>query len=88
MAITKTTKVQRIEVYPPADSSAADSANAKHEKIMIVYQDILDDENDAELPVTATRVKHLSKWQEDGGSATVYTNEDNLVKAVLDAIWS
>ena len=31
MAITKTTKVQRIEVYPIADSSAADTANAKHE---------------------------------------------------------
>ena len=88
MAITKTTKVQRIEVYPPADSSAADSTNAKHETVMVVYEDTLDDSGDAELPVTATRVKHLSKWQEDGGSATVYTNEDNLVKAVLGAIWS
>ena len=88
MAITKTTKVQRIEVYPPADSSAADSTNAKHETVMVVYEDTLDDSGDAELPVTATRVKHLSKWQEDGGSATVYTNEDNLVRAVLDAIWS
>ena len=88
MAITKTTKVQRIEVYPPADSSAADSTNAKHETVMVVYEDTLDDSADAELPVTATRVKHLSKWQEDGGSATVYTNEDNLVKAVLGAIWS
>ena len=88
MAITKTTTVQRIEVYPPADSSAADSANAKHETVMVVYEDTLDDSADADLPVVATRVKHLSKWQEDGGSATVYTNEDNLVKAVLDAIWS
>ena len=88
MAITKTTKVQRIEVYPPVDTSAADSANAKHETVMVVYEDTLDDSADAELPVTATRVKNLSKWQEDGGSATVYTNEDNLVKAVLDAIWA
>ena len=88
MAITKTTKVQRIEVYPPADSSAADSTNAKHETVMVVYEDTLDDSADAELPVTATRVKHLSKWQEDGGSATVYTNEDTLVRTVLDAIWS
>ena len=88
MAITKTTKVQRIEVYPPADSSAADSANAKHETIMVVYHDILDDENDAELPVVATRVKNFSKYVEDGGAATGYSTEDALVKTVLDAIWS
>ena len=88
MAITKTTKVQRIEVYPPTDSSAADSTNAKHETVMVVYEDTLDDSSDAELPVTATRTKHLNKWQEDGGSATVYTNEDNLVRTVLGAIWS
>ena len=88
MAITKTTKVGRIGGYPPVDTSAADSANAKHETVMVVYEDTLDDSADAELPVTATRVKNLSKWQEDGGSATVYTNEDNLVKAVLDAIWA
>ena len=88
MAITKTTKVQRIEVYPPADSSAADSANAKHETVMVVYEDTLDDSADAELPVTATRVKHLSKYVEDGGAATGYATEDALVKTVLDAIWS
>jgi len=88
MAITKTTKVQRIEVYPPADTSAADTANAKHETLMVVYHDILDDSEDADLPVTATRVKHLSKFVEDGGAATGYATEDTLVKTVLDAIWS
>ena len=88
MAITKTTKVQRIEIYPPADSSAADSTNAKHETLMVVYEDTLDDSADAELPVTATRVKHLSKYVEDGGAATGYSTEDALVKTVLDAIWS
>ena len=88
MAITKTTKVQRIEVYPPADSSAADTLNAKHETVMVVYEDTLDDSADADLPVTAVRVKHLSKFVEDGGAATGYASEDNLVKAVLDAIWS
>ena len=43
MAITKTTSVQRIEVYPPADSSADDTANAKHETLMVVYEDTLTD---------------------------------------------
>ena len=88
MAITKTTKVQRIEVYPPADSSAADSANAKHETVMVVYEDTLDDSADADLPVTATRVKHLYKFVEDGGAATDYSGEDALVQTVCGAIWS
>tara|TARA_B100001939_G_scaffold325494_1_gene318296 strand:- start:625 stop:891 length:267 start_codon:yes stop_codon:yes gene_type:complete len=88
MAITKTTKVERIEVYPPADSSAADSANAKHETVMVVYNDTLDDSSDADLPVTATRVKHLQKFVEDGGAATDYSGEDALVRTVCAAIWS
>tara|TARA_R100000231_G_scaffold58791_1_gene48468 strand:+ start:452 stop:718 length:267 start_codon:yes stop_codon:yes gene_type:complete len=88
MAITKTTTVQRIEVYPPADTSAADTTNAKHETVMVVYHDTLDDSGDADLPVVATRVKHLSKFVEDGGAATGYATEDTLVKTILDAIWS
>jgi|TARA_Y100000356_G_C11051482_1_gene178984 hypothetical protein len=88
MAITKTTSVQRIEVYPPADSSADDTANAKHETLMVVYEDTLDDSTDDDLPVTATRVKHLSKYQSDGGDATDYSGEDALVQTVCGAIWS
>ena len=88
MAITKTTTVQRIECYPPADSSAADSANAKHESLMVVYEDTLDDSTDADLPVTATRVKHLYKYVEDGGSATDYSGEDQLVQDIAGAIWA
>ena len=88
MAITKTTKVQRIEVYPPSDTSAADSANAKHESLMVVYEDTLDDSSDADLPVTATRVKHLTKLVEDDGAATDYSGEDALVKSVADKLWS
>jgi hypothetical protein len=88
MAITKTTAVERIEVYPIADSSAADSANAKHESVMVVYNDTLDDSSDADLPVTATRVKHLFKFVEDGGAATDYSGEDALVQTVCGAIWS
>ena len=88
MAITKTTAVQRLEVYPPSDSSAADTANAKHETMMVVYEDTLDDSSDADLPVTATRVKHLSKYVTDDGAATDYSKEDALVKTVCAAIWS
>lgn len=88
MAITKDTKVQRIEVYPPADTSADDTANAKHETLMVVYQDIIDDPDDDDLPVTADRPKHLSKYQADGGDATDYSGELPLVQTVCSAIWS
>ena len=88
MAITKVTTVQRIEVYPIVDSSADDTSNNKHESVMVVYNDTLDDSADADLPVTATRVKHLFKFVEDGGAATDYSGEDALVQTVCGAIWS
>ena len=88
MAITKVTTVQRIEVYPIGDSSADDTSNNKHESVMVVYNDTLDDSSDADLPVTATRVKHLYKFVEDGGAATDYSGEDALVQTVCGAIWS
>ena len=88
MAITKTTKVQRVEVYPPTDTSADDTANAKHETLMVVYEDTLDDTEDADLPVTATRVKHLTKFVEEGGAATVVTGEAQLVQDICGAIWA
>ena len=88
MAITKTTTVQRVDVYPLVDSSAADTSNDKHPQVMLVYHDTLDDDSDADLPVTATRVKHLTKFVSDGGSATDYSSEDALVKSICDKIWA
>lgn len=88
MAITKITNVQRLEVYPPADSSAENTDNAAHETVMVVYEDTLDDSNDDDLPVVATRVKHLSKFESDGGEASDYSGEDALVVSVCDAIWA
>jgi len=88
MAITKTTTVQRCEVYPLQDSSAEDTVNAKHPTVMVVYNDTLDDSEDADLPVTATRVKHIYKFVEDGGAATDVSGEDTLVQTICTAIWS
>ena len=88
MAITKTTKVQRVEVYPAMDSSAASTTNNAHERLMVVYEDTLDDSADADLPVTATRVKNLTKLVADDGAATDYSGEDALVKSVADKLWS
>ena len=88
MAITKTTTVQRCEVYPLQDSSSANTANAKHPSVMVVYNDVIDDADDADLPVTATRVKHINKFVEDGGAATDVSGEDTLVQTICAAIWS
>ena len=99
MAITKTTKVQRCEVYPKTDASAEATVSAAWPTLMVVYEDVLDDPEDTELPVTATRVKHLQKFtitygtDSDGNptessAATVVTGEDALVQTICTAIWS
>ena len=88
MAITKTTKVERIEVYPLKNSSAATDSNDKYPSIMVVYNDIIDDSEDSDLPVTATRVKHIHKFVSDGGATSSVSGEDPLVQSVAGAIWS
>ena len=88
MAITNVRTLERIEVYPIADSSAADTSNAKHESVVIVYNYTFDDSEDASLPITTTKVVYLNKFVEDGGSATDLSSEDALVQTVCGAIWS
>jgi len=99
MAITKTTRVQRCEVYPKADADAEATVSTAWPTLMVAYEDVLDDPDDAELPVTATRVKHLSKFtvtegtDSDGNptessAATVVTGEDALVQTICTAVWS
>ena len=99
MAITKTTKVQRCEVYPKLDAEAEATVSAAWPIVMVVYEDLLDDSEDADLPVTATRVKHLEKFtlthgtDSDGNltvssAATVVTGEDALVQSICGAVWS
>ena len=88
MAITKTTKVERIEVYPLKNGTAATDSNDKYPSIMVVYNDIIDDSEDSDLPVTATRVKYIYKFVSDGGAASSVSGEDALVQSVAGAIWS
>ena len=95
MAITKTTSVQRIETYPQSDSSAADTLNSGNPTVMVVYEDAMDDPSDNDLPVVATRVKHLYRYTitvaDDGtesSAATDVTGEDQLVQDICGAIWS
>lgn len=95
MAITNTRTVQRIETYPPSDSSAASSLNEGNPSMMIVYTHTFDDSSDAELPVTTDKVKHLQRYTitfaDDGtesSAATVVTGEDQLVQDISGAIWT
>jgi hypothetical protein len=90
MAISSTTRVQRLEVYPASDSSAEDTANAKHETVMVVYENVLAGTGaDAHLDgQVSTQVKHLSKFVEDGGDATDVSGEDALVQTICGAIWA
>ena len=90
MALSSTRSVQRIEVYPPADSSADDTANAKHETLMVVYENTLTGTGgDAHLDgQVSTQVEHFSKFVADGGAATTLTSEDALVQTVANAVWA
>ena len=99
MAITKTTAVQRVEGYPPEDASADAATNAAHARVMVVYEDTLDDSEDSDLPVTATRIKHFSKFtitlgtDSDGNptessAATNVSGEAQLVQDICGAVWS
>ena len=99
MAITKTTTVHRCEVYPKQDPAAAATLSEAWPRIMVVYEDLIDDTEDADLPVTATRVKNLSKFtvtmgtDDDGNPTessadTVITGEDALVQSICGAVWS
>ena len=67
MAITKTTTLQRIEVYPASDSPPTPGAPqpdppvASDPRIMVCLTDVFDSPSDDTLPVVATAVFHFNK---------------------------
>ena len=82
MAITKTTTVQRIEVYPDG-------------RLMVVYNDHFDDPDDDQLPHESQRVVHLERQThtvaEDGTMTTTDTDvsgHDPLVQTIAAAVWA
>lgn len=87
MAITKTRTVQRVEVYPAADSSADATTNEAHETVMVVYLNTFDDSEDSSLPASSETVVHISKFDSEG-NATSTSGEDALVQTICSAIWS
>jgi hypothetical protein len=82
MAITKTTTVQRVEVYEDT-------------RLMVVYTDLFDDPDDDQLPHTSQRVVHLNRMTsttgEDGTvteTATDVSGHDPLVQTIAAAVWA
>lgn len=82
MAITKTTNVQRVEVYEDT-------------RLMVVYTDVFDDPDDDQLPHKSDRVVHLKKMtsttDEDGNvteTATDVSGHDALVQTIAAAVWA
>ena len=95
MAITRTTVLQRCEVYPAGDISAENTLSAAWPTVMVVYEDHIDDVSADDLPLVATRVKHLNKFtvsaDSDGvesSAGTVVSGEDALVQTICTAVWS
>jgi hypothetical protein len=82
MAITKTTTVQRVEVYPD-------------NRMMVVYNDVFDDPDDDQLPHESNRVVHLSQTtsvvDEEGNQTETPTDvsgHDPLVQTIAAAVWA
>jgi hypothetical protein len=85
MAITKTTTVHRIEVIPGADDPA----------LVVSYTDFIDDPDDDQLPLRATRTIHLERIthsvDEDGNATSTPTDlskHDPLVQTIAAAVWA
>ena len=85
MAITKTSVISVVKVTPLMNSSAEDTANAKHPSIILHYFDTYTEDGVEGRPIT--RMKEIHKFVEDGGAATDVSGEDALVQTIATAIW-
>ena len=72
MAITQTKKIQRIEVYPGYGED-------DQPRLMVVEEHFFDDPDDAELPVTTTKVYHLSEQDDVSGKLQLVQDVYNSV---------
>ena len=92
MAITKTRKLQSIQVLPAQDTDATGIyINQSVPRVHVEYIHVFDDSEDAELPVSIHNFININKWvvAEDASTTlTNYSSEDALVQAVCGAVWS
>lgn len=92
MAITKTTKLYKCEVFPAKNSEAHGLSNDAHSFILVHYLDCLDDPSDNDLPVEINRVKVIKRLSEEegveAGTVTNYSSENAEVVSICNAIWT
>ena len=92
MAIEKTTKLYRCEVFPASNSEAHALTNDAHSTVLVTYIDCLDDPNDNDLPVEITRTKVIKRLSEEegaeAGTVTNYSSENAEVVLICNAIWT
>jgi hypothetical protein len=92
MAILKTTKLHKCEVFPAKNSEAYALSNEAHCVVFAHYTDCLDDPDDADLPIRINRVKRITRLSEEEGSAegdlVDYSSESSEVVAICDSVWT
>ena len=88
MAIVQERKVQRVEVYPNIDIKPT---------IMVVYEHLFDDTEDADLPVSSIKTVYINAMtdeqiDENGDViepvATDISKHDPLVQTICNAVWA
>jgi len=92
MAINKTKTIERIEVFPPENTSA-ENTNKAHESIVVVstitFTGTGQNASDVDLPMVQTTSKTLYYYSDEAnGTKTSVVGEDALVQTVANAIWS
>jgi len=92
MAIEKTTKLYRCEVFPASNLEANALTNDAHSIVLVTYIDCLDDPDDNDLPVKNTRTKVIKRLSEEegveAGTITDYSSENAEVVLICNAIWT
>ena len=88
MAITKTTKLNRVHIIPPADATAASNTNNGNYTIEVLSTITIDDESDLQLPIETLKSYMIYRYVADGGSATDISGEDSLVQSIAGTIWT
>jgi hypothetical protein len=86
MSITKTVKVQTIEVFPPVDDTAELTENSRWPTISVIYIDVFTDPDDLSMPIRNARSVSLCKYTNNEETDT--SLEDTLVQNIAEAIWS
>ena len=92
MAINKTVTIERLEVFPPEDTTA-ENTNKAHESIHVIrtvtFTGTGQNASDVDLPMKDTNSKMLYYYSdESNGTKTSVVGEDALVQTVANAIWS